>query len=116
MEKVQQNSTSRYNFTCKATSSMMSKFKWPACDNINHGFTNLGSSSVMTELKWRALDFIDGADELHLESSRCEELNNVAFERKVNDEIAEDDVCPEFMWIILFWLILLDSYSFYKWI
>ncbi|PWA78816.1 hypothetical protein CTI12_AA211380 [Artemisia annua] len=63
----------------------MSKFKRPACDNVDHGFTSLGSSSVMTKLKRPASkwnNFLDDDNDLELEMSRFEETNNAAFERK----------------------------------
>ncbi|GJZ40306.1 hypothetical protein Tco_0586869 [Tanacetum coccineum] len=78
----------------------LSKFKRPVCENVNHGFTNIGSSSVMTKLKRPASkwnDFLDDENDLELEMSRCEEVNNAAFERKVSDEIVEDDVHPDFL-------------------
>ena len=98
--KIQHKDNIDHSFVYKATSSIMSKFKRPACENVNHGFTNIGSSSVMTKLKRSASkwnDFLDDDNDLELEISRFEETNNAAFERKVSDEIVEDDVHPDFL-------------------
>ncbi|GJZ97209.1 hypothetical protein Tco_0669662, partial [Tanacetum coccineum] len=99
-DKIQHKDNVDHSFAYKATSSIMSKFKRPACENVNHGFTNIASSSVMTKLKRPASkwnDFLDDENDLELEMSRCEEVNNAAFERKVSDEIVEDDVHPDFL-------------------
>ncbi|PWA39442.1 hypothetical protein CTI12_AA571960 [Artemisia annua] len=98
--KFQQKDNIDHSFAYKATSSIMSKFKRSACDSVDHGFTSLGSSSVMTKLKRPASkwnDFLDEDNDLELEMSRLEETNNAAFERKVSDEIVEDDVHPDFL-------------------
>nr|GEZ68293.1 MRN complex-interacting protein [Tanacetum cinerariifolium] len=83
--KIQHKDNVDHSFAYKATSSIMSKFKRPACEIVNHGFTNIGSSSVMTKLKRPASkwdDFLDDDNDLELKMSRCEEVNNAAFERK----------------------------------
>ncbi|GJZ39793.1 hypothetical protein Tco_0987659 [Tanacetum coccineum] len=87
--KIQHKDDVDHSFAYKATSSIMSKFKRPACENANHGFPNIGSSSVMKKLKRPASkwnDFLDDDDnDLELEMSRCEEVNNAAFERMMSD-------------------------------
>nr|GEZ99964.1 uncharacterized protein [Tanacetum cinerariifolium] len=98
--KIQHKDNVNHSFAYKATSSIMSKFKRPACEIVNQGFTNIGSSSVMTKLKRPASkwnDFLDDDNYLEFEMSRCEEVNNAAFVRKVSDEIVEDDIHPDFL-------------------
>ncbi|PWA59994.1 hypothetical protein CTI12_AA380840 [Artemisia annua] len=98
--KIQHKDNVDHSFAYKATSSIMSKFKRPVCDNVDHGFTNIGSSSVTTKLKRPASKwnyFLDDDNDLELEMIRFEETNNAAFERKVSDEIVEDDVHPDFL-------------------
>ncbi|PWA63237.1 hypothetical protein CTI12_AA356320 [Artemisia annua] len=98
--KIQHKDNVDHSFAYKATSSIMSKFKRPVCDNVDHGFTNIGSSSVTTKLKRPASKwnyFLDDDNDLELEMIRFEDTNNAAFERKVSDEIVEDDVHPDFL-------------------
>nr|GEZ10677.1 hypothetical protein CTI12_AA571960 [Tanacetum cinerariifolium] len=98
--KIQHKDNVDHSFAYKATSSIMSKFKRPACENVNHGDINIGSSTVMTKLKRPASkwnDFLDDDNDLNLEIRRCEEINSAAFERKVSDEIVEDDLPPDFL-------------------